>query len=130
MYNYGFYDYGDLYDHVDNIADTGMAALTGVFIAFIIFMSIIALSIAIFIIIANWKIFKKAGRHGWESIIPVYNKYVMYEVCGYPGWYVFLGFIPIAGLVILFVILIIVWYSLSYVTYNKQTLIQFKQYGN
>ena len=48
-------------------------------------------------------------------------------------WFTFIHKIIIwciFGLVILFVILIIVWYSLSYVTYNKQTLIKEENVNN
>ena len=34
---------------------------------------LIELSIAILTIVANWKVFTKAGRPGWASIIPIYN---------------------------------------------------------
>ncbi|WP_022762395.1 DUF5684 domain-containing protein [Butyrivibrio sp. AD3002] len=37
------------------------------------------------IIIANWRIFKKAGLPGWYSIIPVYNIYLQYKLC-WEGW--------------------------------------------
>ena len=32
-------------------------------------------------IIADWKIFTKAGEAGWKSIIPVYNYYTEYSLC-------------------------------------------------
>lgn len=32
-------------------------------------------------IIGNWKLFKKAGRAGWLSIIPVVNIYTEYNLC-------------------------------------------------
>lgn len=31
-------------------------------------------------IIANWRIFTKAGEAGWKSIIPVYSDYVSYKI--------------------------------------------------
>ena len=33
-------------------------------------------AISIVSIICNWKLFKKAGKNGWEAIIPFYNSYV------------------------------------------------------
>ena len=36
----------------------------------------------ILLIIANWKIFTKAGEAGWKSIIPIYNVYIMYKIVG------------------------------------------------
>ena len=31
-------------------------------------------------IVANWKIFTKAGQAGWASIIPFYNKYIEFKI--------------------------------------------------
>lgn len=31
-------------------------------------------------VIANWRIFSKAGEKGWKSIIPFYNLYVQYKL--------------------------------------------------
>ena len=35
-------------------------------------------------VIADWKIFTKAGEAGWKSIIPIYNYYVEYGICWVP----------------------------------------------
>ena len=32
-------------------------------------------------VIADWKIFTKAGVPGWKSIIPIYNYYIEYSIC-------------------------------------------------
>lgn len=58
-------------------------------------------------IIAHWKLYLKAGREGWEAIIPIYNAYVYFEICGKPGWYAFLAFIPCLGSIILLVLHVI-----------------------
>lgn len=34
---------------------------------------IIVSIVAILLIVAQWKIFTKAGEKGWKSIIPIYN---------------------------------------------------------
>ena len=39
----------------------------------------------ILIMVANWMIFTKAGRPGWQSLIPVYNVYAQYKIC-WKGW--------------------------------------------
>lgn len=36
--------------------------------------------IAVLSIIANWKVYTKAGREGWKCLIPVYNVYVLYDM--------------------------------------------------
>lgn len=43
--------------------------------------------IIIFQIIGEWKIFKKAGKNGWEAIIPYYNTWTLIEISGCKWWY-------------------------------------------
>ena len=61
---------------------------------------LIGLAFGIFMIIAMWKIFTKAGKPGWASIIPIYNIWVMLEVVGRPGWWLLLLLIPGVNFVI------------------------------
>jgi hypothetical protein len=56
--------------------------------------------LAIFLIIAIWKIFNKAGQPGWAVLIPIYNTYIMLKVSGKPGWWLVLLFIPIVNFVV------------------------------
>lgn len=63
----------------------------------IIFM----LAFAIFITVAMWKVFVKAGQPGWAAIIPIYNIYIMTKIGGKPGYWTLLCFIPILNLIIL-----------------------------
>ena len=52
----------------DSLATTSAAsALLGFLGTFII----IWIALIVFLIIANWKVFKKAGKPGWAAIIPV-----------------------------------------------------------
>jgi hypothetical protein len=46
-------------------------------------MTILLLELVWFIlqIIADWKIFNKAGVAGWKSIIPILNTFVEYDIC-------------------------------------------------
>ena len=51
-------------------------------------------------VIGLWKLFKKAGKNGWEAIVPFYNTYVLIEIAGLNWWY-FL--IAISGTILSFV---------------------------
>lgn len=51
------------------------------------------------ILVANWKIFTKAGVPGWASIVPFYNLYKEFEIAGMSGWMFLLLFVPIANIV-------------------------------
>ena len=46
----------------------------------------IAIVIYILLIIAWWKIFKKAGQAGWKSIIPIYNVYILCKITKINFW--------------------------------------------
>ncbi len=73
----------------------------GLGVAYYIFM----LLIAVFTIICLWKIFEKAGKPGWASIIPIYNVLVELEILGRPWWWLLLMFIPVVNIVIAIIII-------------------------
>ena len=59
-----------------------------------IVMLLLAVPILIFLllilvleIIGRWKLFKKAGKNGWEAIVPFYSSYVYVEISGLNWWY-------------------------------------------
>lgn len=65
---------------------------------------VIQLAIIILIIASFWKVFTKAGKPGWASIIPIYNIIVMLQIVGRPWWWLLLLLIPIVGLVIAIIV--------------------------
>lgn len=67
---------------------------------------IIPLALVVLVIVSMWKVFEKAGRPGWASIIPFYNTYVILMIAGKPGWWLLLYFIPIVNLVIMIIVMI------------------------
>jgi hypothetical protein len=62
---------------------------------------ILYLGILIVLIAAMWKVFEKAGRPGWEAIVPIYNIYILLKIVGKPGWWLILFLIPIVNFVFL-----------------------------
>jgi len=48
---------------------------------------LIVLAVAIVSIIAQWNFFKKAGKNGWEALIPYYNTWILVEISGLNWWY-------------------------------------------
>lgn len=89
MYDYTYY--GDY----DSASLGGFAALGGGFF-------LVGTILSILIIVSMWKIFKKAGKQGWESIVPIYNVIVMLEISGLPMWYLVLYIIPFANIYAMF----------------------------
>lgn len=57
-------------------------------------------------IFVQWKLFTKAGKPGWASIVPIYNIIVLLEIVGKPWWYLLLLFIPVVNIVILIMVMI------------------------
>ncbi|MAZ92818.1 MAG: signal peptidase I [Lentimicrobiaceae bacterium] len=41
-----------------------------------------------------WKIFEKAGRKGWETLVPYYNLFVFLKIIKKPMWWMVLLFFP------------------------------------
>jgi len=52
---------------------------------------IIGLAFAFLMIVAMWKVYVKAGRPGWATLIPIYNTYVFLKIAGKSGlWLIWL----------------------------------------
>jgi len=79
-------------------------AAAGAMAAFGVFM-IIALIIGLFMIICSWKIFVKAGKPGWASIVPIYSAIVLLEIVGKPVWWIILFIIPFVNIVIIIMVI-------------------------
>ena len=45
------------------------------------------IAIIVLQIIGEWKVFKKAGKNGWEAIVPYYNTWTLIEISGCKWWY-------------------------------------------
>lgn len=63
--------------------------------------AIIGVVLVILGIIADWKIFEKAGVAGWMSIIPFVNLYQLFKIAWGNGWLFLLELIPIVNIVVL-----------------------------
>ena len=56
---------------------------------------IISLIATVISLAANWMIFKKMGRQGWEGVVPIYNNYVLCEELYGNGWKFLCVLIPL-----------------------------------
>jgi len=65
-----------------------------------LFVWIIAIPIIVVGMIAGWKMYSKAGKPGWESIIPIYNLIVLLQIIQKPIWWIVLYFIPFVNTII------------------------------
>ena len=87
-----------------DLADFG--AILGMLSAFTIPMIIVA----VVMIVAQWKIFTKAGEAGWKCLIPIYNLVVLYKIAGLSPWLILLfllSWIPFVGWIVIAVLTIL-----------------------
>lgn len=82
-------DMGGIYD-----ITTNNAGLTALFIGIIIF----SLILNIIMIISYWKIFKKKGKPGWATLVPIYNVIVQIQVANLSMIYFLLLLIPFVNI--------------------------------
>lgn len=104
MYNYS-------YNYSTNTAD--VAGLGGIMAGVSAVSIILSLIPAILLIVAQWKIFVKAGEEGWKAIIPVYNMVIMFKIAGMNPMLLLLLLIPFANIVILLVLTIMLDINLA-----------------
>ena len=62
-------------------------------------VSFLSLALGVLIIIAEWKVFVKAGEPGWAALIPFYNTYTLFKIAWGQGWKFLLLLIPVANIV-------------------------------
>ena len=79
---------------------SGAAVGAGIGMGAMLFSCIILLVI----VAAMWKVFTKAGKPGWASIIPIYNIWVLLEIVGRPGWWLVLMLIPFVNFIVLIIL--------------------------
>jgi len=94
VYNYDYYYYG--------YNEPTVSLFSGAFLV----MWIIILLIYAFNVVCMWKVFTKAGKPGWASLIPIYNMVVLLQITELPMWYIALLFIPVGNVIALFMIYI------------------------
>jgi hypothetical protein len=68
--------------------------LAGGILAFLGAWLFVILLVAVFFAVCKWRIFEKAGRKGWESIIPIYNIVIEMQMLDMPMWMLILLIIP------------------------------------
>ncbi len=67
----------------------------GIFAGFFgFFLVLCIIACIVLVIVAEWKIFTKAGKEGWKSLIPVYNAYTMLQILNMEPMLCFLSLLP------------------------------------
>jgi hypothetical protein len=76
-------------------------------------MLIFSLVVAVFSIVCMWKVFKKAGRNGWEAIVPIYNIVVLFQISGVNPLHILWLLLPFVGSIVFLVFLIKAYINLA-----------------
>lgn len=63
------------------------ATILGGSLIVLLVLVLFAIAVRIVYFIGLWKLFKKAGKGGWEAIIPFYRTYVLIQIAGLNWWY-------------------------------------------
>jgi len=67
-------------------------------------MTIVYIAFFVLMVVAMWKIFTKAGKAGWTSIIPILDTLQLFDIAGKEWWWLLLMLIPVVDIVILFMV--------------------------
>lgn len=90
---------------MENYEAAGLALGIGFWVAYMLF----ALALSVFILVAMWKVYAKAGKPGWACLVPFYNTYCLFEIAFGNGWLFLLTFVPCVN----FVFLIMLYFKLA-----------------
>jgi signal peptidase I len=69
-----------------------------------------------------WKLFEKAGRKGWESLIPIYDLYVIQKITGKPAYWVIAALFPGINLIVLYAMVMNLYNSFGKRSLRDRTL--------
>lgn len=64
-----------------------------------IIVSILMIAFCVLSIAGTWRVFAKAGEHGWACLVPFYGNYVLYRIVFDNGWLFLLMFVPLVGMI-------------------------------
>ncbi|MBQ6494754.1 MAG: zinc ribbon domain-containing protein [Bacilli bacterium] len=79
--------YNSNYNLVNGL-DRGFEGIIAALGVFAIFLLILIIPVVVIYIIGAVKTYKKAGRQGWEAIVPFYNNWVYVEIANLNTWWV------------------------------------------
>jgi hypothetical protein len=66
---------------------------------------LVYIAVIVLLVASMWKVFTKAGKPGWASIVPIYNTIVQLEIVGRPIWWIILLLIPFVNIVVAIILM-------------------------
>lgn len=79
------------YPYTTTSVNVGAGLFAGFFGVFFI---LCVIAWIVLTIIAEWKIFTKAGKEGWKALIPIYNAYTLLQILNMEPMLCFLSILP------------------------------------
>jgi hypothetical protein len=107
----GYFSYEFMMKEKMASVNNGFTSVPAFTVTTLLLSSLMTLFLQIFLLFviiameAQWKIYKKAGKEGWATLVPIYNIVVLLEIVGKPVWWIILLMIP--GINLIFSIWII-----------------------
>ena len=99
--------------YFEGTTDSVDSALLAGFASFMATYMFVIIAIAVVQLVAMWKVFTKAGKPGWASIIPIYNAVVFFQIVGLNPWWILINLIPGIGQIIFAVLTIVAQFRLA-----------------
>lgn len=63
---------------------------------------ILASFLMLVLLVSKYRIYKKAGKKGISSFIPIWSEITLFQIVDKPWWYIFLYIVPIVNIIIIF----------------------------
>lgn len=96
--------------YADSFAETSMiAGILGMVSSYMV----VIIALVVLSVVAKWKIYSKAGKPGWASLIPIYNTVVMFQIVGLNPWLLCILLVPFVGWIAGVVFIIMVSFRLA-----------------
>lgn len=74
-----------------NDYESTLGGIIGGFAIIFVILGLLLIAYAVVAIIASWRLYKKAGKSGWECIVPIYSYWVLCEIAGINWWWFLLA---------------------------------------
>ena len=80
------------------------AAVGGIMTGFFLALVFVYLAVATIYVIAEWRLFSKAGIPGWAIFVPIYNTYCLFRLLFGKGWLFLLLLVPLVNILLVLIL--------------------------
>lgn len=87
----------------DPMLDAGHTVL-GIMLVYLLAVLFVAFVLSVLLLIAEWRIFSRAGCPGWAVLVPFYNTYCLFKLLFGNGWLFLLMLVPVVNWILCLVV--------------------------